>query len=177
MALRKVALLGNPVLRQEAKPVEEADIKSPKIQHLIQDMVETMVEYEGRGLAAPQVHESLQILVMLWDFGDKNEPEVICLINPEIKVLDKKTTTSWEGCLSLPGLRGKVSRPAKISVQAFNQEGEKVDFVAEGFAATVVQHEYDHLIGKLYVDRMEDFTQFSFEKEHERFHMEGLSAK
>lgn len=169
MAIRKVAVLGHPVLRQVAKKVAPEKISSPEIQTLIRDMIETMVEYDGRGLAAPQVHESIQIAVMLWDFEEKAKPGLLVLINPEIKPLTKDTSSFWEGCLSVPGLRGKVARPNKIQVDALDQKGEKISFVAEGFAATVVQHECDHLLGKIYVDRITDLTQFAFNREFQTY--------
>jgi len=167
--LRKVAVLGHPILRQVAKPIPEKEIKSSRIQCLIQDMVETMVEYDGRGLAAPQVHESLELVVMIWDFDSGKKPELLVLINPRLVPLTQETSSYWEGCLSIPGMRGKVSRPNRISVTALNQLGEKLEFEARDFAATVIQHECDHLMGKLYVDRMTDFTQFAFNREYQRF--------
>lgn len=169
MALRKVAVMGHPVLRQIAEPIPVKEIRSEKIQTLIQDMVETMFEYDGRGLAAPQVHESVQLLVMLWDFDPGQKPYLKVLINPEIKVETEDTSGAWEGCLSVPGLRGYVDRPNRISVKSFDAEGKKQDFVAEGFAATVIQHECDHLQGKLYIDRMTDLTKLAFIKEYGRF--------
>lgn len=161
--------MGHPVLREVAKPVPVSEIKSEKIQGLLADMVETMSEYDGRGLAAPQIGESLQLVVMIWDFDANKEPGLLCLINPVIKPLTKENSTFWEGCLSVPGLRGKVSRPNKVQVEAYDQEGKKLSFVAEGFAATVVQHEVDHLLGKLYLDRMTDFSQFAFNREFQRY--------
>lgn len=172
MAIRKVAVMGHPVLRQVASPVPEAEISSPAIQGLIRDMIETMMEYDGRGLAAPQIHESLQIVVMIWDFDEKKEPSLLCLINPEIKPLNEEKSEFWEGCLSVPGLRGKVTRPNRISVKAWTEKKKKIEFVAEGFAATVVQHECDHLLGKLYIDRMDDLTSLSFNKEMSRYQSE-----
>lgn len=169
MALRKVAVMGHPILRQVAAPVPEAEIDSPRIQTLLKDMTETMFEYDGRGLAAPQIHESLQIIVMLWDFEPEKEPYLVYLINPVIRSLTETTSSFWEGCLSVPGLRGNVSRPNRISVQALNQRKERLSFIAEGFAATVIQHECDHLMGKLYVDRITDMTQFAFNREYQRF--------
>lgn len=169
MAVRKVVVLGHPVLRKIAAPVPEKEIKSPKIQALIRDMIETMAEYDGRGLAAPQVAESLQVVVMIWDFDEGKEPDLLCLINPVIEPLTQETSSFWEGCLSIPGMRGKVSRPKKISVKGFDQKGQPIDLVAEGFAATVIQHECDHLMGKLYVDRMTDMTQFAFNREFQRY--------
>ncbi len=169
VAIRKVAVMGNPILRTPALSVSENEIRSPKIQTLIQDMIETMFEYDGRGLAAPQVHERLQILVMLWDFEETEKTKVVCLINPEIKALTSDTSSYWEGCLSLPGLRGLVSRPNKISVRALNERAERTSFMADGFCATVIQHECDHLAGKLYIDHIKDFTQLAFEREYRRY--------
>jgi peptide deformylase len=173
MAVRKVASMGHPVLRKVADLVPESEIGSPKIRQLINDMIETMAEYDGRGLAAPQIHESLSVVVMLWDFEPKVEPKILCLLNPEIKVLTQETSAFWEGCLSLPGLRGLVARPNKVLVQAFNEKGEKIKFIAEKFAATVVQHECDHLMGKLYIDRMADLTKLAFNREFEKYLAEG----
>ncbi|MFM8270521.1 MAG: peptide deformylase [Pseudomonadota bacterium] len=169
MAIRKVAVMGNPVLRQVAQPVPEKEIKTEAIQNLIQDMVETMMEYDGRGLAAPQIHESLQIVVMIWDFEEGVEPYLKVLINPEIEFLTQETSTFPEGCLSVPGLQGDVPRPNWIKVRALDQEGERIGFEAKGFAATVIQHECDHLLGKLYIDRMTDLTRLAFTKEYSRY--------
>lgn len=173
MAIRKVALMGHPVLRQIAKPISEKDISKPETQNLIQDMIQTMFEYDGRGLAAPQIHESIQLVVMIWDFDPETKPYIRVLINPEIKPLTQETSFCWEGCLSLPGLRGKVGRPNKISVTALNEKAEKVFFEAEGFAATVIQHECDHLLGKLYIDRITDLSQFGFSRECSQFLTQG----
>lgn len=173
MAIRKVAVMGHPVLRQIAKPVPEKEITKPAIQALIQDMIETMFEYDGRGLAAPQIHESLQVVVMIWDFEPNTKPYIKVLINPEIKQLTEDTSSCWEGCLSLPGLRGKVDRPNKISVRALDAQGERIGFEAEGFAATVIQHECDHLLGKLYIDRITDLSQFGFSRECSQFLIKG----
>lgn len=169
MAVRKVAVMGNPILREKAAPVPVNEIATPKIQTLIQDMIETMFEYDGRGLAAPQVHESLRIVVLVWDFDAGKKPHLMCLINPVLKPVSKEKSEFWEGCLSVPGLRGLVARPNKVSLEALNQKGEKVSMVVDGFAATVLQHECDHLDGVLYVDKLKDPTQFAFNKEFDRF--------
>lgn len=173
MSIRKVAVMGHPILRQVAKPVPEKEITKPEFQQLIRDMIETMFEYDGRGLAAPQIHESLQIVVMIWDFDPGTKPYIRVLINPEIKPLTEETSSCWEGCLSLPGLRGKVDRPNKISVRALDDKGERIGFEAEGFAATVIQHECDHLLGKLYIDRITDLSQFGFSRECSQFLVQG----
>ena len=169
MAVRKVVVMGHPVLREVAKPIPEKQIKSPEVQSLIQDMVETMFEYDGRGLAAPQIAESLQLVVMLDDFTADEEAKLRVLINPVIEPLTEEESTYGEGCLSVPGLRGEVSRPNKIRVQAFDAQGKKLDFVAEGFEATVIQHECDHLLGKLYIDRMTDLTKLAYTKEYTKY--------
>lgn len=173
MAIRKIAVMGHPVLRQVAAPVPVEEIQTPEFQELIQDMVDTMHEYDGRGLAAPQIHISKQILVMIWDFEPKGKPYLLCLINPVIKPVTQETSAYWEGCLSLPGLRGKVVRPNKVTVTALNQKGEKLSFTADGFAATVIQHECDHLLGKLYIDRMTNLAELAFSKEFARYHSNG----
>jgi peptide deformylase len=169
MAVLKVAQMGHPVLRQVAKPVPEKEIATPEIQSLIVDMVETMDEYNGRGLAAPQVHVSLRVIVMIWDFEPNKKPYLQVLINPELELLTQETSTFWEGCLSVTGLIGKVSRPNRLMVKALDRDGKKLQFIAEGFAATVVQHECDHLDGKLYVDRITDMKSFAFVKEYQKF--------
>src|SRR5690349_21692167 len=106
MPVRKVAVMGHPILRKVAEPVSEAELNTPELQQLIADMVETMHEYDGRGLAAPQIHVSKQITVLIWDFDPKQKPYLLCLINPVLKPLTKETSAFWEGCLSVPGLRG-----------------------------------------------------------------------
>lgn len=161
--------MGHPVLRQVAAPVPVEKIKTPEFRAFLKDMVDTMAEYDGRGLAAPQIAESIQVVVMLWDFDGPDQAKIVTLVNPELKPLTSETSAYWEGCLSLPGLRGLVARPNKVLVQGFNEKAEPVKFIAEGFAATVVQHECDHLLGKLYVDRMTDFTKFAFSREFDRY--------
>jgi len=169
MAVRKVRVMGHPILRKVAKEISPDQINSPEIQSLIKDMIETMIDYDGRGLAAPQIHESVQVLVMLWDFETDKPSKILCMINPKVEFLTEETESFWEGCLSLPGLRGKVARPRKIRVQALNEKGEAVDLTIEGFAATVVQHEFDHLEGKLYIDRMEDLSTLVYDREYKKY--------
>ncbi len=158
MSILKIAQMGHPILRETAAEVAVQDIKSSGVQKLIDDMIETMREYHGVGLAAPQVHESLQIAVMEIDEnprypGEEFIPTTV-FINPKITFLTEKTMEVWEGCLSVPGLRGAVSRPIKIRLEALGRHGEKLDQIYEGFLAVAIQHETDHLFGKLYVDRM-----------------------
>ncbi len=170
MAILKVARMGHPVLRQKCETIDPDTITGPEVQRLIRDMFETMVEYNGVGLAAPQVHQPVRLLIAGGEVDDEGRTRYRILINPEITVQDENDRLGmYEGCLSLPGMRGWVERPASITVTAWNEKGEKLDFALEGFPAVVVQHECDHLEGILYVDRIEDTTKFAYEEEAERF--------
>ena len=165
MAILKVARMGHPVLRQVARPLTNKEIASDEIQSLIENMVQTMGEYGGIGLAAPQVHESIQLAII--ELGDEQPLEVY--INPKITVLDATEQAFWEGCLSIPELRGLVHRPRKIQVDYLDRKGKPKKIVAENFLATVFQHELDHLAGKLFVDRMKDMTRLSFMDEYQKY--------
>lgn len=173
MAIRKVARLGHPILRRRAAEIPPEQIGSLEIQQLIDDMIETMREYEGVGLAAPQVHESVRLIVTsdIYDPTDDSKflLEAQVLINPEITFLTQQEEAYWEGCLSVPDLRGTVSRPREISVKAYDRQGGKIELRAEGFAATALQHEYDHLEGIVFLDRMSDLKTLSFLKEFNRY--------
>jgi peptide deformylase len=157
MSILKVARMGHPVLRKKARPIDRAEIKSPAIQRLIEDMIDTMVEYHGVGLAAPQVHEDLE----------RREP--IALINPEITPVGSETIEDWEGCLSIPDIRGRVPRPREIIVRAFDRKGDRVEISAHDFPARVIQHETDHLNGILFFDRMKAFDSLTFLDEYSRY--------
>jgi peptide deformylase len=169
----KVARMGHPVLRQEAEPIPPEQITAPEIQDFIDDMIETMYDYDGAGLAAPQVHVSKQIVVMEVSQNPRypNAPAIplTVYINPEITPLTEDMDEDWEGCLSVPGLRGRVPRYTKIRLRAYDRDGQRVDFVAEGFHARVIQHECDHLWGKLYIDRVRDTTSLTFMEEFMKF--------
>jgi peptide deformylase len=170
MAILKVARMGHPVLRQKCETIDPDTITGPEVQGLIRDMFETMFEYNGVGLAAPQVHQPVRLLIAGGEVDDEGHSRIRVLINPEITVLDEEDRLGmFEGCLSLPGMRGWVDRPASIQVSAWNEKGEKLDFALEGFPAVVIQHECDHLDGILYVDRITDTTKFAYEEEAERF--------
>ena len=152
----KIAKLGNPILRKVAAPVNPREIKAPTFQRLIDDMFETMYEEPGIGLAAPQVSRSIQLAVM----GCKGEggfPETV-LINPTILYYGPQQVENWEGCLSVDGLRGKVTRPSLVRVKALDRNGKPLDFEASGLYAVCIQHEMDHLIGKVFLDRMTDLS-------------------
>jgi peptide deformylase len=170
MSILKVARMGHPVLRTRAKPLEPADIKSPRLQQLIDDMFETMQEYQGVGLAAPQVHESVRLFVAGFAPGvdeddDEEEEErvpLMALINPEIFIVGDDTAEDWEGCLSIPDIRGRVPRAREIKVKAYDRRARRIEIDARGFTARVIQHEADHLDGVLFFDRMESLETLTF---------------
>jgi peptide deformylase len=173
MAILKVARLGHPVLRLVAEPVPVESIASPLVQQLIDDMLETMDEYDGAGLAAPQVHVSAQIVVFEIEnnprYPDAESIELTVLINPKITPLSDDIEEDWEGCLSLPDLRGRVPRHTKVRVEAYDRDAKKLNYIAKGFHARVVQHECDHLWGKVYVDRMTSMESLTFMREFARY--------
>lgn len=177
MAIRKIARMGHPVLREKTRELTREEISSPEIKRLVRDMIETMHEYGGVGLAAPQVHEPLRLAVIEFDEGNgRYETEagqpLLVIFNARVKVLDPTPSGFWEGCLSVPGLRGFVERPSKIEVSYLDEKGKQKTLVAEGFLATVFQHELDHLDGTLYVDKITDKTKLSFSEEYARYHVE-----
>ncbi len=170
MSILKVARLGHPVLRQKCHSIDPKTITGPDIQRLIRDMFQTMGDYNGVGLAAPQVHQPVRLVIAGGQEDEDGRPLFRVLINPEITVLNEKERLGmYEGCLSVPGLRGWVERPDTISVKAYNEKGQKQEFALEGFPAVVLQHECDHLDGILFVDRIEDMTRFAFDEEAARY--------
>jgi peptide deformylase len=177
----KVARLGHPVIRTQALPVDPARITTPEFQRLIDDMVETMREYSGVGLAAPQIHLSLQIAVLEVDhhprYPDMPSVPLTCLINPVVTVTDRSLVDEWEGCLSIPEMRGKVPRFRQLRVTALGRHGEPLDFVADDFHARVIQHETDHLKGEVYLDRMPDMKSLSHLLEWQRYALAPAPAK
>ena len=168
MSILKVCRLGHPVLRMEAQPISQDVLCSPAIQTLIDNMMETMVEYSGVGLAAPQIHESLAIAV-IESHGPRGDIPMMVLVNPDVTVLDEELLEDWEGCLSIPELRGRVPRWRKLRVDALDRHGHRVELIAEGFAARVIQHEFDHLMGKVYLDRMRDLKTLTHLAEFQRY--------
>ena len=168
MSILKVSRLGHPVLRRKADSVTQKTLESPVIQTLIDNMIVTMAEYHGVGLAAPQVHESLLIAV-IESTGPRGDIPLTVLVNPDITILEEQMIEDWEGCLSIPDMRGRVPRYRKLRVDGLDRFGKKVNFVAEDFFARVVQHEFDHLMGHLYIDRMRDFKTLTHFDEFQRF--------
>ena len=174
MALLRVAKLGDPILRQKTKLVDLEVLRSQgnKIQALIDNMIETMREEDGVGLAAPQVFQSLRLVVIESSFNERypeapNIPLTV-LVNPSIKRYGEEKALGWEGCLSLKDLRGLVPRSKEITVEYFDREGNLVIIDAEGFLAVVLQHEIDHLDGKVFLDRMNDLSQLAYVEEFEK---------
>lgn len=171
MSILKVARLGHPVLRGQARGLERADIKGAVIQKLIDDMIETMVEYHGVGLAAPQVHEGVRIFVASLDSdeGEVKRGEVLAIINPEITPVGPDIVEDWEGCLSIPDVRGRVPRAREIKLRALDRRAERIELRAHDFPARVLQHETDHLDGILFVDRMRSLESLTFLEEYSRY--------
>lgn len=169
MSILKVARLGHPVLRRRARPVEKADIRDPLFQRLVDDMIETMHEYNGVGLAGPQVHEGLRVFVALLDEEPGEDSETAVVVNPEIVPNGSATERGWEGCLSIPDIRGMVPRHTDITLRALDREGRKLELRLRGFPARVAQHETDHLDGILFFDRMESLQTLTFLDEYSRY--------
>jgi peptide deformylase len=166
MPIKPILKMGDPLLLQVADLVSPEMITTPKIQDIVQDLLDTMHAANGAGLAAPQIGIPLQIVVFGFEKNQRypNEapvPQTI-LINPIITPIGLSQENGWEGCLSVPGLRGLVPRFQEIRYQGLNESGQVIDRVVSGFHARVVQHECDHLIGKLYPMRIEDMSQFGF---------------
>lgn len=172
MAILKVARIGNPVVRAVARPVPESQIRSAAMQRLIDDMIETMHEYDGVGLAAPQVHVSLRLAVIEVPAGDDRGEGGVplqVLVNPVVTPIGQELVTAWEGCLSVPDLRGQVPRASQVRLAALDRQGRPFQAEAGDLFARVIQHECDHLDGHVYLDRMTDLTSLSFLPEFERY--------
>lgn len=165
MTVREILKMGDPRLLRVAQPVTEFD--SDEIHLLVSDLFDTMRAASGAGLAAPQIGVDLQLVIFGTDAVNPRYPDAplvprTVLANPVITPLGEEQEEGWEGCLSVPGLRGLVPRWSRIRYTGFDQYGDPIERIVDGFHARVVQHECDHLIGKLYPMRMRDFTQFGF---------------
>jgi peptide deformylase len=174
MAARKVIRMGHPTLRKVAEKIDLKDIQTSEFKTLLQDMYDTMKVEGGIGIAAPQIDVSKQVCLIELPqnnerYGKLESTPLLVIINPEIKVIDEQNQGFWEGCLSVPGLRGFVERPRAVQIDYLDENGEKNQIVAEDFLATVFQHELDHLFGKLYVDRITDTTKLSYMEEFAEF--------
>lgn len=170
MSILKVARMGHPVLRAKARAIDKAELKSPELQQFIDDMVDTMYEYSGVGLAAPQVHEAVRVFVAMLDADGRGEGDATVLVNPEILVVGDQTVEGWEGCLSIPDVRGRVPRAQHIKVSALDRTGKRFELDLSDFPARVVQHENDHLDGVLFVDRMRSLESLTYLEEYSRYH-------
>ena len=174
MAVRDIIRMGHPTLRKAAEPVPEALFGTAEFEQLLTDLADTLEASGGIGLAAPQIDVSLAVLLIDLPGGPSRYGELPVIrkryfVNPTLTVLDHNTAGYWEGCLSVPGLRGFVERPQQLQVNALTVTGEPIELRFEGFAATVMQHEFDHLAGLLYVDHIRDPRLLMFEPEYERF--------
>lgn len=175
MAILKVCRLGHPVLRKVAEPVSASELRSPEFQRFIDDMVETMHEYSGVGLAANQVHVSRQIAVIEViehpRHPDAPPVSLTVIVNPRVTPLSPEAEDDWEGCLSVPELRGRVPRYTSVRLQALDRHGAPIEITARDFFARVLQHETDHLNGMVYLDRMKDLSTLTHLAEWARYWM------
>jgi len=168
MAIREIIRMGHPTLRQVARPLLQSELEEQWLHELIEDMKETLPAAGGIGLAAPQVNVSVRLAIIeieeaVTRYGELEAMPLTVFINPKIEVINPVTAGYWEGCLSVPGLRGFVERPQHVRVRAMDAQGQSFELELRGFLATVFQHEFDHLDGKLYVDRLKDSRLLVFE--------------
>jgi peptide deformylase len=170
MSILKVARMGHPILRQRARPLDRSDLRSPYVQKLIDDMIDTMHEYGGVGLAGPQVHEGLRLFVALLDEDPDGRTGATAVINPDIMANTSARDEGWEGCLSIPDIRGLVPRAMDVTLRALDRDGRDIELRLKGFPARVVQHETDHLDGVLFLDRMTSFQSLTYLEEYSRYH-------
>jgi peptide deformylase len=174
MAVRKIIRMGHPTLRKQARPLTRRELGSPETARLLTDMVDTLEDSGGIGLAAPQIDEPVRLAIIRLEggpsrYGDIPSMPLTVFANPSIEVLDPASAGFWEGCLSVPGLRGYVERPQHVRVTHQDLRGARHVLELKGFLATVFQHEFDHLDGVLYVDRLTDSTRLVFEDEYLRY--------
>jgi peptide deformylase len=181
MAILKIASIGHPVLRDVAKKLTREELLSAETQTFIDDLVETMRDANGAGLAAPQVHRSLAICAIeVKDnprYPYKPNIPLTVLVNPELTPLGDETFLNYEGCLSVPNLRGEVRRAARLHVKAWDRHGQPLDFEVAGLSAGTYQHEVDHLLGKVFLDRVEDTRSLSTWADFDRFHKEAFVTR
>lgn len=175
MAIRKIATIGHPILRQPARRLSRDELLSPETQRFIDDLIETMRDANGAGLAATQVYEPVSICAIEVKknprYPYKPDVPLTVLVNPEIEVLTDERFDNYEGCLSVPNLRGVVPRATEIRVRAWDREGVAREEVIRGLTAGTYQHEVDHLHGKIFVDRVVDTTTLTTWGDFERYHM------
>lgn len=171
--IKPICRMGNPILRKKARAISKDFLLSDHFDQLLQDLKDSMEHYGGIGIAAPQIGIDLQVAIIelqgMNRYGEEINLPLTAFINPVITFLTNETQGFWEGCLSVPGLRGYVERPQKVKVNFMNSRGEQEEIVAEGFLATVLQHELDHLHGILYIDRIKDSRMLAYQEEFEEY--------
>ena len=175
MTIKTIIRMGHPTLRLQAEPYPANMIRSPEFKTLIEDMRDTLEDSGGIGLAAPQINISTQVVVVEIEdsstrYGEIQQVPFSVYVNPVVTIVDETAEGYWEGCLSVPGMMGFVERPQHVRIDYLDEDGSSQTAEYKGFLATVIQHEFDHLHGKLYIDRMRDPTLFSFEEEYLEYH-------
>ena len=170
MSILKVARMGHPVLRERARALDKTAFRDPLFQKLVDDMIDTMHEYHGVGLAGPQVHEGLRLFVALLEEEPGPDSNAVVVVNPEITPNAETTQEGWEGCLSIPDIRGMVPRYTDINLKALDRHGKPMQLRLKNFPARVAQHETDHLDGVLFFDRMTSMQSLTYLDEYSRFH-------
>ncbi len=181
MQIRKIAQIGHPILRTPARPLSREELQSPRLQELIDDLIATMHDADGAGLAAPQIYEPLQLCAI--EVGNnprypyKPKIPLTVLVNPVLTPTTPETFSNFEGCLSVPNLRGRVERSLSVRVQAWDRHGQELDFVARGISAGTFQHEVDHLNATLFLDRVHDPRSLCTWQEFERHHRAQFIAE
>ena len=181
MAVLKIRTLGDPILRQVAKPLDRETLLSPDIQRFIDDLIETMHHANGAGIAAPQVGRSLSIAVIhVQDnprYPYKPNVPLTVFVNPSLTFLSEETASIYEGCLSVPGVRGRVNRIMHVRVDAWDRNGQPMSFETHGLTAGTYQHEFDHLEGRLFLDRVEDSSSLTTWDNYDAFHKVGFEQE
>lgn len=174
MAIRKIATIGHPVLREVARPLTKEELRSDALQRTIDDLIETMRDAAGAGLAANQIYEPIRVAAIeIKDnprYPYKPNYPLTVLVNPVVTPTTDETFLNYEGCLSVPNLRGEVRRFTSVRVQAWDREGRDLDFEVKGLTSGTFQHELDHLDGKLFLDRVEDTRSLATWADFDRFH-------
>ncbi len=170
---RDITRMGNPILRQTASDISKEYLKTDEFCQLLIDLKDSMDHYGGIGIAAPQIGVSLKVAIIQLEgfnrYGQEINLPLTAFINPRIEIIDDIEQGFWEGCLSVPGLRGFVERPRKIRVTYMGPQGDEKEMIADGFLATVLQHELDHLFGTLYIDRIKDTKLITYQEEYDQF--------
>lgn len=181
MAVHRILRMGHPNLRRQADVIDPAAIHSDAFERLLTDMVDTLRDYGGIGLAAPQIDVPLRLAIIELPggpsrYGELAKIPMTVFINPVLTVIDDEAAGYWEGCLSVPGLRGFVARPQHVEVSYLDSEGNSARMTLKGFPATVVQHEFDHLDGRLYIDHITDMSKLVFEDEFARYVVPAIDS-